>query len=61
MVLDQAAIEQLGENLHSVHSSFDRESFIVDAMNGIEPLSITERSKHIAASLSYDNLSRRKS
>ena len=51
MVLDQAAINQLGENLQYVHKQFDKESFIKDALKGIEPLSITERSNHIAGSL----------
>ena len=51
LVLDKAAIQQLGENLQFVHKQFDKEAFIGDAMKGIEPLSITERSEHIAKSL----------
>ncbi|MCK5702178.1 MAG: hypothetical protein KAI29_13530 [Cyclobacteriaceae bacterium] len=51
LVLDKTAIQQLGENLQFVHKQFDKEAFIGDSMNGIEPLSITERSEHIAKSL----------
>ncbi len=51
MVLDKEAIHQLGDNIHLVYVRFDKIAFIKDAMNSIEPLSITERSSHIAESL----------
>lgn len=51
MLLDRPAVEQLAENLQFVNSKFNRPAFINDAMNGIAPLSITERSSHIAETL----------
>ncbi|PHS62792.1 MAG: DNA alkylation repair protein [Flavobacterium sp.] len=51
MILDQKAISQLSKNLHFVYPEFDATSFVKDAMNSIEELSITERSKHIAKSM----------
>lgn len=51
MVLDFPAINQLGQNLRYVHSKFDAEGFTKHAMNGLEPLSITQRSEHIATSM----------
>jgi len=51
LVLDKEAINQLGENLYLVDSQFNKTVFIKDAMNNIDPLSITERGKHIAESL----------
>ena len=48
MVLDNEAVNQLAENLHHVHPLFNKEAFIEDAMNGIDALSITQRSAHIA-------------
>ena len=36
MVLDKEAVSQLAKNLHHVHASFDKESFIDDALNGID-------------------------
>jgi 3-methyladenine DNA glycosylase AlkC len=48
MILDKEAVNQLADNLHHVHASFDKETFISDAMNGIDALSITQRSAHIA-------------
>lgn len=51
MILDKAAVHQLGENLHSAHPPFDKGAFIKNALNGIEPLSITERSTHISKAL----------
>ena len=53
LVLDQAATNQLGENFQSVHAPFDKGAFIQDAMKGIEPLSITERSKRVQFILSF--------
>lgn len=48
LVLDRDAVEQLGTNLNIVDSSFPKEDFITAAMNELEPLTLTERSKHIA-------------
>jgi len=48
MVLDAPAVNQLASNLNSVYSSFDKKPFIDDCLNKIEPLSLTERSKHIS-------------
>ena len=48
LVLDKEAIQQLGENLQSVYTSFDKHSFTNDSLNNITDLSLTERSKHIA-------------
>ena len=47
-VLGHKAIEQLGENLNIVQPDFPKEHFIKDALAGIEPLSLTQRSKYIA-------------
>jgi 3-methyladenine DNA glycosylase AlkC len=51
LILDKAAVDQLGENLHQVYEKFEKGEFIHDAMKGIEPLSITQRSSHIAESM----------
>lgn len=51
LILDKEAIHLLGENLNFVNAQFNKSSFVKDAMNNIEPLSITERSNHIAESL----------
>jgi 3-methyladenine DNA glycosylase AlkC len=48
MVLDKEAVNQLADNLHGVHASFNKEAFIHDALNGIDELGITQRSAHIA-------------
>ncbi|MFT5238500.1 MAG: 3-methyladenine DNA glycosylase AlkC, partial [Flavobacteriaceae bacterium] len=48
MILDKEAVNQLAKNLHHVHVSFDKEAFITEALNGIDALSITQRSAHIA-------------
>lgn len=50
-VLGKAAVEQLGANLKYIHSPFDGRAFAEDAMLGIEPLSITQRSTHIAEAM----------
>lgn len=47
-VLNERAIKQLAHNLHFIDNSFNQEGFIKEASNGIEPLSITQRSAHIA-------------
>jgi len=54
-VLGKKVIEQLGENLNIVHESFPKNNFIKDALNGLEPLSITQRGTHIAEAM-YANL-----
>lgn len=51
MILDLAAIQQLGENLKTAYAPFNNVSFIKDAMEGIDDLSLTERSKHIAQAM----------
>lgn len=51
MVLDKAAVNQLGENLQSVYSEFEKDAFVKNTLKGIDDLSITQRSKHIANSL----------
>ncbi len=51
MVLDQAAVDQLAENLQIIHPPFPKTDFIQDAMEGIEPLSITQRAEHIAGAM----------
>jgi len=51
LILDKAAVEQLGKNLQQVHEPFEKKAFVKDVMNGIEPLSITERSNHISEAL----------
>ena len=48
LILDREAITQLAENLQTVLSVFDKENFIKGALNNIEDLSLTERSKHIS-------------
>lgn len=50
-VLNKKAIEQMGRNMEIVYPSFPFESFVELAVNGLEPLSITQRSAHIAAAL----------
>jgi 3-methyladenine DNA glycosylase AlkC len=52
LVLGKEAVHQLADNLHLVYEPFNKDAFIKDTLNGIDPLSITERSKHIAESLS---------
>jgi len=51
MVLDKAAVQQLGENVQHVHESFNKIAFTRDALDGIKPLSISQRSEHIAVAL----------
>ena len=48
MVLDKEAVNQLAKNLQYVHASFHKEAFIDEALNGLDDLSITQRSVHIA-------------
>jgi 3-methyladenine DNA glycosylase AlkC len=51
MILDAAAVQQLGENIQHGYCVFDKQSFFKEAMKGIEDLSLTERSRHIARTL----------
>ena len=51
LVLDKNAIQCLADNLHLVHTEFPKRLFFKDAMNGIESLSLTERSSHIAVAM----------
>ncbi|MCJ8289203.1 MAG: DNA alkylation repair protein [Crocinitomicaceae bacterium] len=50
-LLDIEAITQLGENLGLVYSAFDRDNFISETVEELEPLSLKERSLHIAKSM----------
>lgn len=51
LILDKNAVHCLGENLQFVYPQFNKDTFINDSMLGIEPLTITQRSNHIADSL----------
>lgn len=51
LVLDQAAVNQLAENLHIVYPAFKKADFANNAMKDIEPLSITQRAEQIAESM----------
>jgi 3-methyladenine DNA glycosylase AlkC len=48
MVLDRPVVEQLAENLLIAGAKFPKDAFIAAAMDGIEPLSLTQRSEHIS-------------
>ena len=50
-VLDREAIEQLAKNLQFVHPEFRIDAFVNEALEGLAPLSITERSAHIARAM----------
>ena len=47
-VLGLKAIQQLAINLHFIWPSFEKAAFVKEAVEGIEDLSITKRSAHIA-------------
>ncbi|MBT3180124.1 MAG: DNA alkylation repair protein [Candidatus Marinimicrobia bacterium] len=51
LLLDKEAVYQLGKNLQTVTVQFDIDTFIRDAMTGIKPLTMTERSHHIARAM----------
>ncbi|MDX8383922.1 MAG: DNA alkylation repair protein [Ghiorsea sp.] len=51
LILDEQTVVQLANNLSFVHQDFHSAAFIADAMHGIAPLSITERSQHIASAM----------
>ena len=48
MILDRAAVQQLGDNIQLVYSQFDKELFVAEVMEHIDDLSLTGRSSHIA-------------
>lgn len=50
-VLGRVAIEQLGTNLQIVDPSFKKSLFVKDAMQGIDPLSLTQRSEQVGDTL----------
>jgi len=50
-VLSEPSIRQLGMNIQYVQSDFPIESFTSCALDGLERLSLMERSRHIASSL----------
>ncbi len=50
-LLDREAVDCLAENLSLVHPAFDPQAFRNTAMNGLQPLGIIERGRHIAKAL----------
>ena len=48
MIFNESLINQLGINLEIIDPTFNKNDFIKEALYGIEPLSITQRSEHIA-------------
>ena len=50
-LLDKEALDILGQNIQEVDSSFNKEDFIKNSLNGLEPLTLTQRSKHISEQL----------
>lgn len=50
-LLGREAIECLAHNVSVVHPAFDGESFRDAAMDGIEPLGIMQRARHLAGAL----------
>ncbi len=52
LVLDKEVVHQLAINLQLVHPSFQKSNFVKDCMEEIDPLTLTERGKHIADVLS---------
>lgn len=48
-ILGKKAITQLAYNLGFAYPELDQQAFIESALNGLEPLTLTERSKHITA------------
>ncbi len=50
-LLGREAITQLAENLHFVYADFNREEFIDDALNDLDPLGIKDRADKIAESM----------
>lgn len=48
MVLDVEAVNQLGSNLQLVYPVFNKEGFINDCLEGIKPLTLTQRGAYIA-------------
>jgi 3-methyladenine DNA glycosylase AlkC len=51
LLLDQPAINQLAHNLHEVYPAFNQKEFIRSCMNGLQELTLKERSIHIAQSM----------
>jgi 3-methyladenine DNA glycosylase AlkC len=50
-LLDKEALDILGQNIQEVDSSFNKDDFIKNSLNGLEPLTLTQRSKHISEQL----------
>lgn len=48
LLLDKDAVTQLAENLHLAYDKFKKQEFVKDTLSTIEPLTLTERSTHIA-------------
>lgn len=51
MVLDRAAVECMAHNLGLAWRKFDRNGFVVRALDGLEPLTLMARADHIAAAM----------
>lgn len=50
-LLDREAVECLAHNVKLVHAGFDSVAFCATAMDGLAPLGILDRGKHLAAAL----------
>jgi 3-methyladenine DNA glycosylase AlkC len=50
-LLDREAVECLGGNLSIVHPAFDAKAFRESALDGLAPLGIMDRGKHIAKAM----------
>ncbi|MBI3828266.1 MAG: DNA alkylation repair protein [Planctomycetes bacterium] len=50
-LLDREAIECLAHNISLVHPDFDSDAFRRSAMEGLKPLAILQRGKHLASAL----------
>jgi hypothetical protein len=48
LVLDKPSVKQLSINLNLVHTDFDENSFVKEALTDLDPLTIKERGFHIA-------------
>lgn len=50
-IFNRKVVAQLGTNLQIVHKPFKKAAFVKDAMKGLEPLTLTQRSEHIAEAM----------
>lgn len=51
LILNEAAINQLGENLYIADNNFGKQAFSTEALKNIEPLGIKDRAAHIAEAM----------